>query len=57
MESFTFNAEDIFKEIDGDSDNILMNIPQEILDLTGWKDGDILDISIEDEAIVVKKHG
>ena len=54
---FTYNTEEIFEEIDGDPENILMNIPQEILDHTGWKEGDTLDITIENGAIVITKHG
>jgi hypothetical protein len=53
----TYNAEEIFEEIEGDPDNILMKIPQEILDQNGWKEGDVLTITIEDEAIVISKNG
>jgi hypothetical protein len=53
----TYNTEDIFEEIDGDPDNILMKIPQEILDLNGWKEGDVLTITLEDGAIVISKNG
>jgi len=54
---YTYNAEDIFEDIDGDPDNILMKIPQEILDHNGWKEGDELTITIEDDAIVISKNG
>lgn len=57
MESLTFNAEDIFEEIPGDPDNVILKFPPEVLAQTGWKEGDTLDISIENDAIVVKKHG
>lgn len=57
MESLTFNAEDIFEEIDGDPDNVILKFPPEVLAHTGWKEGDVLDITVEDGAIVVKKHG
>jgi AbrB family looped-hinge helix DNA binding protein len=53
----TFNAEDIFEDIDGDPDNVIMNIPPEILESTGWKEGDTLDVTVEDGAIILKKHG
>ena len=53
----TFNAEEIFEDIPGDPDNVIMKFPQEILDQTGWKAGDTLDITIEDGTIVVVKHG
>lgn len=52
---FIYNAEDIFEAIDGDQDNIMMKIPQEILDHNGWKEGDELKITIEDGAIIISK--
>lgn len=56
-EKLIFSAEDIFEEIPGDPENVLMKFPDEVLKLTGWKEGDVLDINIEDGKIVVKKHG
>lgn len=53
----TYDVDDIFSEIDGDPENILMKIPQEILDHNGWKEGDELTITIEDGAIVISKNG
>lgn len=55
--TLTFNAEDIFEEINGDPDNVILKFPPEVLEHTGWKEGDTLDITVEDGAIVVKKHG
>lgn len=57
MKKLIYNAEEIFEEIDGDPDNILMKIPQEILDHNGWKEGDELTITVEDGAIVISKNG
>ena len=57
MEPLTFNAEDIFEDIPGDPDNVILKFPPEVLEKTGWKEGDTLDITVEDGAIVVKKHG
>lgn len=57
MTKLIYNAEEIFEEIDGDPDNILMKIPQEILDHNGWKEGDELTITVEDGAIVISKNG
>ncbi len=56
-EKFVFTAEDIFQDIPGDPDNVLMKFPDEVLALTGWKEGDILDIKIEDGKIVITKNG
>lgn len=52
-----FDAEDIFEEIDGDPNNVILKFPPEVLEQTGWKDGDTLDITVEDGALVIKKHG
>ncbi len=56
-EKFIFTAEDIFEEIPGDPENVKMKFPPEVLKLTGWKEGDILDIKLEDGKIVVTKNG
>jgi hypothetical protein len=55
MNTFTFNSEDIFEEIEGDPENVIMKFPPEILEVTGWKEGDTLDITLENGSIVVKK--
>ena len=56
MTSLVFNAEDIFEDIPGDPDNVLLKFPPEILEQTGWKTGDTLDIKLENGAIIVTKH-
>lgn len=56
MTALVFNAEDIFEDIPGDPDNVLLKFPPEILEQTGWKTGDTLDIKLENGAIVVTKH-
>lgn len=50
-----YNAEDIFENIPGDPDNVIMKFPPELLEQAGWKEGDTLDIKIEDGAIIVTK--
>ena len=57
MEKLTFNAEEIFEEIPGDPDNVILKFPPELLEKTGWKEGDTLNITVEDGAIVVSKNG
>lgn len=52
---FTYTAEDIFEEIPGDPDNVMMKLPPEVLELMGWKEGDVLDINLEGDQIVIKK--
>jgi formylmethanofuran dehydrogenase subunit D len=55
MEKLTFKAEDIFEDIPGDPDNVIMKFPPELMEQTGWKEGDTLDVEIVDGAIVIKK--
>lgn len=57
MDQLTFNAEDIFEEIPGDPDNIILKFPPEVLAITGWKEGDSLTINLEEGALVVTKNG
>lgn len=52
-----FKAEDIFEEIDGDPENVMLKFPPEVLAHTGWKEGDVLNIKVEDGAIIVSKNG
>ena len=56
MERLTFSVEDIFEEIPGDPENVLLKFPPEILEQTGWKEGDSLNIKLENGAIVVTKN-
>ena len=55
MEKLTFLAEEIFEDIPGDPDNVIMKIPPEILERNGWKEGDTLNIELQDGAIVISK--
>ena len=53
----TYNAEEIFEDIPGDSEHILMNIPQEIRDKMGWVEGDVLIVTASDGVITISKKG
>jgi len=55
MEKHTYNVEDIFEDIPGDPDNVIMKLPPELLERNGWKDGDTLNIELQDGAIVISK--
>ncbi len=48
MVDHVYKAEDIFQDIEGDEDNVLMNIPPEIAEQMGWMPGDVLRIQIEE---------
>lgn len=54
---YSFDSSDIFKDIPDDPDHIMMNIPHDILEKLGWKEGDVLCIQAEDDKIVVTKNG
>jgi hypothetical protein len=51
----TYTVDELFEDIPGDPENVMMNIPPEVLEETGWKEGDTLNISLENETIVIKK--
>jgi hypothetical protein len=57
MDQLTFSAEEIFEEIPGDPDNVILKFPPEVLAATGWKEGDNLTIKLEEGALVVTKNG
>lgn len=56
MTALVFSVEDIFEEIPGDPENVLLKFPPEILEQTGWKEGDSLNIKVENGALVVTKN-
>lgn len=51
----TFKVEDIFEEIPGDPDNVIMKLPPEICEAQGWIEGDTLNIKLEDGALILSK--
>jgi hypothetical protein len=55
MEKLTFLAEELFEDIPGDPDNVLMKIPPAILEAQGWVEGDTLHIEVEDGKMVIRK--
>lgn len=60
MESPTrmvFNADDLFEDIPGDPDNVMLKFPPEVLEQVGWKAGDTLNIQLKEGALVISKHG
>jgi len=50
-----YKVEDIFEDIDGDPENVLMNIPEEVSEKMGWEPGDTLKIKIEKGVITITK--
>lgn len=51
-----YNVDEIFEEIPGDNNNILMKIPDEIINQLEWKPGDTLKIKMENEGLIIQKH-
>jgi hypothetical protein len=54
--TLTFKAEELFEDIPGDPDNVIMKIPPEICEAQGWKEGDILDVKVENGALIITKN-
>jgi bifunctional DNA-binding transcriptional regulator/antitoxin component of YhaV-PrlF toxin-antitoxin module len=53
MKSYIYKAEEIFKDIEGDTDNVNMIIPPEILESQGWKIGDKLRFEVGDKGTII----
>jgi formylmethanofuran dehydrogenase subunit D len=51
----TYKYEDIFEDIPGDPDNVMLKIPPEICEAQGWKEGDTLNIKVENGTLVLSK--
>ena len=51
----TYAVEDIFEDIPDDPDNVIMKIPPEILEQSGWKEGDTIIIEAEEGRLILKK--
>lgn len=49
-------VEDVFKEIPGDPDNVLLIIPPEICEQLAWIEGTVLTITVEDGKLSIKKN-
>jgi hypothetical protein len=50
---FTYNVEDIFEDIEDDEDNVLMNIPPEVMDAAGLEPGDKIKIEMGDQGSIM----
>jgi hypothetical protein len=55
MEKLTFLAEDLFEDIPGDPDNVILKIPPEICEAQGWVEGTTLNIQVEDGKMIISK--
>jgi len=50
-----YNYEDVFQDIPGDSANVMFTFPPEMLEKSGWKEGDTIEIEIIDGALHLRK--
>jgi len=48
----TFRQEEIFKDIPDDPENVIMKIPEEIMDVQGWKQGDTIKVEWGDQGTI-----
>lgn len=55
MTTLTFLAEELFEDIPGEPDNVIFKIPPEICEQQGWKEGDTLNIKVEDGKMIISK--
>ena len=51
----TYLTEDLFSDIPDDPDHVLLTIPQDVVDSTGWKEGDTLNFEIKDGCLHISK--
>jgi AbrB family looped-hinge helix DNA binding protein len=50
--NMVYKAEDIFQDIEGDEDNVLMTIPPEILEKMGWGEGTEIKITTNGDGTI-----
>lgn len=50
-----YKVEDIFEDDPDNPDNVLMKIPDEILESQGWQPGDTLSINVEKGVVTIHK--
>ena len=55
FDSLTVRYEDLFEDIPGDEDHVLMNIPPEVCKAANLKPGDTVSVEQGDNGLVIKK--
>lgn len=51
----TYLVEELFEDIPGDPDNVILKIPPEICEQQGWKEGDTVNVQVEEGKMVITK--
>lgn len=52
-ESKTYKAGEIFKPIPDDPENVMMQLPPEICEKMGWKEGTKIKVTVEDGKMII----
>jgi len=55
MNNLTYKTEEIFEDIPDDPDHVIMKLPPELLEQTGWQEGDTLEVELQNGTIVIMK--
>jgi hypothetical protein len=55
MTKTTYKVEELFEDIPGDPENVIFKIPPEIAETQGWVEGDTINITVEDGAMILSK--
>lgn len=53
--SKTYLVEELFEDIPGDNENVMFKIPDEICNEMNWKEGTKLQVTLENECLVLKE--
>lgn len=51
----TYTVDELFEDIEGDPDNVMFKIPEEIAKVQGWVEGDTINIKVEDGKMILSK--
>jgi len=55
MTQTIYRVEDLFEDIEGDTENVMFKIPDEICKIQGWVEGDTINIKVEGGAMILSK--
>ena len=55
MTTLTYTVEELFEDIEGDTENVIFKIPPAICEAQGWVEGDTINIKVEDGKMILSK--
>jgi len=50
----TYKYEEVFQDIEGDPDNVLLTFPPEVMEEAGWQEGDTLEFEATNGMLKIK---